>query len=127
MTDASNRRPIKETNLIVDITPINTLTYTTEYHSAQVLPDLNGLSNVLVRIYCNLTAEDNLGNRMVAGSDIALDEPSLSSFVDYDLITKDQLDNWVKSTKDYHNLEQQVIIGMNSLVEPITIIKPLNF
>lgn len=111
----------------IEVQPINPLTYTTEYHSAKVIPLIEGLQNALVRIYCNLSATDEFGRTMVVGSEIALGEPNPSSFVDFDLVTKEQIDTWVQETKDYRNLQQLVIIGMNEQTAPTIVTMPLNF
>lgn len=94
--------------------PINTLTYTTYYERAKIAPSFDGLTNVIRVVYCCLTATDEFNNKLTAGSDIGLGDPNPSSFTDFDSVTKEQIDDWVKGTNDYKKLEQKVIVGMNS-------------
>lgn len=97
---------------------INTLTYTTSYERAKIVPSFGGLTNVIKVVYCCLTVTDEFNNKITIGSEIWLGDPNPSSFTDFDSITKEQIDEWVKGTKDYKKLEQKVIVGMNGLFNP---------
>lgn len=82
------------------------ITYTTEYNTAQVE------NNTIKSIYCIVRGEDENGNFETVGKMIVFDQPI--PYSDFNSITKEQVDTWVKATSQYAELEQKVADGIGA-------------
>lgn len=82
------------------------INYTTEYNTLELQ------DSFLRSIYCIVRGENENGIYETVGNKIVFDPPIYIQ--DFETLTKEQVDNLVKSNPQYDNLEQKVANGINA-------------
>jgi hypothetical protein len=102
------------------------ITFTREYSRAEVVVSQDGLTDVVVSIYCNLKAIDG-DYTALAGETIALDPPQASQFIPFDQITQDLCDLWVTAREQYKQLEAKLADMIAVQQSPPVVVRDLPF
>lgn len=100
--------------------------FTREYSRAEVAKSQDGLTDVILSIYCNVRAVD--GNyATMAGETFPLSSPDPQVFVPFDQITESLVDSWIVQTDQYIKLEEKLTQMIEGMKNPPIVVVPLPF
>ncbi len=83
--------------------------------SLEIVPELNTLANVICKVNFSLSEDlgildpEGLPEKLRFGGNCFLTPPSSAEFTSYNSITEAQVVAWVKSTKEFIDVENQLI------------------
>lgn len=99
-----------------------TITYAWSFPKFEVMPSLDGLTDVVKRIHWTLTGTDADGNSASESGVANLGKPDGDSFLAFDDLTEEQVIEWVCGTMVLDGVKRQV---EEKLVMPVE--KPAPF
>lgn len=87
-------------------------TYSTKIKKVSVAKILNGLTNVVTRVWFTIVATSEDGYVKYTYKQLDLPSPSSDGFVGIDAIDEATLINWIESQSDYLTDEEKSVIEM---------------
>lgn len=97
------------------------ITYEWYFNDLMVKPQENGLQNVLYIVYWQLKGTNENGIFGEQRGSCSLPSPSLDNFVDYNILTKQQVETWIETAMGYNtitSLKQSIAEQINAQVNP---------
>jgi hypothetical protein len=83
--------------------------------SLEIVPELNSLANVICKVNFSLIEDlgildpEGMPEKLRFGGSCFLTPPSGAGFVSYNSLTEAQVVTWIKSTKEFIDVENQLI------------------
>jgi hypothetical protein len=103
------------------------ITFTKTYSNVMVMK-FGDLQDVVASYYCIITGTDSdSGTVLPIGFTVNLSPPNPSNFIEFQSLTQEIFDTWTSNFGNLSYYESQVTEGINNIVNPPVIIKPLPF
>ena len=104
------------------------IVFTTDYNNAKVALAADGLTNVIVGVYCILRGVDEAtGLYESVGKNFALNPPDPNDFTPFDQITKEQLDSWITPTEQFQKMQEVITQSIQNRINTNYVDLPLPF